>query len=283
MRFAYVLLDESPVVVAQANENDDWRRVEFAHGMLDVLNADWAYVEKSIRNGQTISADNLRFLAPITQPSKIVAIGLNYMDHCREQNAQPPEKPLIFSKFPSTITGPNTVIQWDPALTNAVDYEAELAVVIGQETRLVTPESALNYVFGYTCANDVSARDLQFGDGQWTRGKSLDTFCPLGPVIVTTHEIPDPQKLAIRCEVNGQALQNSSTSQMIFDVKNIVAYASRAFTLYPGDIILTGTPAGVGNFRNPKVMLHDGDRVMVEIERIGRLRNTCREITMSAM
>lgn len=283
MRFAYVLFDESPVVVAQANENDPWRRVEFAHDMLDVLNADWAYVEKAIRNGQTISADSLRFLSPITQPSKIIAIGLNYMDHCREQNAQPPEKPLIFSKFPSTITGPNTVIQWDPALTNAVDYEAELAVVIGQEARLVTPESALNYVFGYTCANDVSARDLQFGDGQWTRGKSLDTFCPLGPVIVTTHEIPDPQKLAIRCEVNGQALQDSSTAQMIFDVKHVVAYASRAFTLYPGDIILTGTPAGVGNFRNPKVMLRNGDRVVVEIEKIGRLRNTCREITMSAM
>jgi 2-keto-4-pentenoate hydratase/2-oxohepta-3-ene-1,7-dioic acid hydratase in catechol pathway len=283
MRFAYVLFKESPIVVAQARESDPWRQVDFAHDMLDVLNADWAMVEASIQRGQDLPADALRFLAPITQPSKIVAIGLNYMDHCREQNVKPPDKPLIFAKFPSTITGPNTVIQWDPALTSGVDYEAELAVVIGQEARLVTPDSALRYVFGYTCANDVSARDLQFGDGQWTRGKSLDTFCPLGPVIVTTHEIPDPQKLAIRCEVNGTALQDSSTSEMIFDVKNIVAYASRAFTLYPGDIILTGTPAGVGNFRNPKITLRNGDRVTVAIEKIGRLNNTCREIAMSAM
>jgi 2-keto-4-pentenoate hydratase/2-oxohepta-3-ene-1,7-dioic acid hydratase in catechol pathway len=281
MRFGYVLLEENPAVVAMAADArpGDWHRLDIANDLPDVLEADWSEVEASYRRGQSVQADKLRFLAPITRPGKIVAIGLNYMDHCREQNIKPPDKPLIFAKFPSTITGPHTLIEWDPALTGAVDYEAELAVIIGKQARRVNAEQALRYVFGYTCANDVTARDLQHGDGQWVRGKSLDTFCPLGPVVVTANEIETPQKLAIRCEVNGQRMQDSNTSEMVFDVKTIVAYASQAFTLYPGDIILTGTPHGVGYSREPRVLLHNGDTVAVEIERIGRLENTCREVT----
>jgi 2-keto-4-pentenoate hydratase/2-oxohepta-3-ene-1,7-dioic acid hydratase in catechol pathway len=281
MRFAYVLLEESPAVVAMAAsaQPGDWHRLDIANDLFDVLEADWSEVEASYRRGKAVLADKLRFLAPIPRPGKIVAVGLNYMDHCREQNIKPPDKPLIFAKFPSSVTGPHTLIEWDPALTGAVDYEAELAVIIGKQARRVSPEQALRYVFGYTCANDVTARDLQNGDGQWTRGKSLDTFCPLGPVVVTADEIEHPQALAIHCEVNGQRLQDSSTSEMIFDVKTIIAYASQAFSLYPGDILLTGTPHGVGYHREPRISLHDGDTVAVEIERIGRLENTCREVT----
>jgi 2-keto-4-pentenoate hydratase/2-oxohepta-3-ene-1,7-dioic acid hydratase in catechol pathway len=279
MKFAYALFESGPDVVARLEDAEPWRHLDLANDMADVLHAERLEIEAAYRRGQALTDTNLRFLAPVMRPGKIVAIGLNYMDHCREQNIQPPDKPLIFAKFTSSITGPNTPIQWDPALTARVDFEAELAVIIGQEARNVSPEKALLHVFGYTCANDVSARDLQFADGQWTRGKSLDTFCPLGPVVVTADEITEPNKLAIRCEVNGTALQNSNTSEMIFDVKQIISYASRAFTLHPGDIILTGTPAGVGEFRNPKISLHDGDTVVVEIERIGRLENTCREVT----
>ncbi len=279
MRFAYALFESGPDVVAKLDDTEPWRDLDLANDMFDVLHGGRLEVEAAYRRGQPVADQNLRLLAPLSRPGKIVAIGLNYMDHCREQNIKPPEKPLIFAKFTSSITGPNSVIQWDPALASRVDYEAELAVIIGQEARNVSQEKALLHVFGYTCANDVSARDLQFADGQWTRGKSLDTFCPLGPVVVTADEIGDPNKLAIRCEVNGKTLQNSNTSEMIFDVKQLIAYASRAFTLYPGDIILTGTPAGVGEFRDPKISLHNGDTVAVEIERIGRLENTCREVT----
>jgi 2-keto-4-pentenoate hydratase/2-oxohepta-3-ene-1,7-dioic acid hydratase in catechol pathway len=215
----------------------------------------------------------VRLLAPLNNPPKLIAIGLNYMDHCREQNVPAPERPPVFAKFASSIVGPGDAIVWDPALTQQVDYEAELAVVIGKRARNVSQEAALEHVFGYTIINDVSARDLQFSDKQWVRGKSLDTFCPLGPFVVTADEIPDPQALSIRCLVNDQVLQNSSTAEMIFGVKELIAYLSRSFTLEPGDVISTGTPAGVGVFRKPPVFLRDGDVVTVEIERIGRLTN----------
>ena len=214
-------------------------------------------------------------LAPVERPGKIIAIGLNYMDHCRETNTEPPKRPLIFTKFTTAMIGPNTPIQWTSALTKQVDYEAELAVVIGKTTRHVSEGEALDYVFGYTCANDVSARDLQFSDGQWIRGKSLDTFCPIGPVLVTKDEIPNPQALAIRCILNGEHVQESNTSEMIFGVAHLISFASQAFTLEPGDIILTGTPHGTGAFRNPKLFMQHGDRVVVEIDGIGRLENTC--------
>ncbi len=215
-------------------------------------------------------------LQPILAPSKIIAIGLNYRDHCEEQNVSPPERPTVFAKFPSSLLRPGGVIQWSPQLTQQVDYEAELAVIIGRVAKNVRAHEAYYYVFGYTAANDVSARDLQRSDKQWVRAKSLDTFCPLGPWIVTQDEIGDPMNLSVRCRVNGELRQNGHTSGMIFDVPYLIEFLSQAFTLLPGDIILTGTPAGVGIFRDPPLLLQDGDSVTVEIERIGQLTNTCK-------
>ncbi|MCL4303315.1 MAG: fumarylacetoacetate hydrolase family protein, partial [Anaerolineae bacterium] len=194
-----------------------------------------------------------------------------------EQKVDPPKAPLIFAKFPTAIIGPGETIRWDPALTSQVDFEAELAVVMGRTARHVAEAEALDYVAGYTICHDVSARDLQFGDSQWVRGKSLDTFCPLGPSLVTRDEIPDPHALAIRCTVNETVYQNSNTGEMIFHIPYLIAYISRAFTLLPGDIITTGTPDGVGVFRSPKIFLKDGDVVTIEVEGLGRLTNPCRE------
>jgi 2-keto-4-pentenoate hydratase/2-oxohepta-3-ene-1,7-dioic acid hydratase in catechol pathway len=219
-----------------------------------------------------------KLAAPIANPSKVVAIGQNYMDHVREQNAQIPDHPVVFAKFPSSIVGPGDAIRWDPALTHKVDWEAELAVVIGRTARHVLAAQADDYIFGYTVANDVSARDLQLemkGD-QWVRGKSLDTFCPLGPWIVTQDEVPDPHGLPIRCLVNGEVVQNSRTDQLIFNVPFLIEFLSRAFTLLPGDVILTGTPPGVGHFHKPPRYLGGGDVVTVEIDGIGSLSNPCR-------
>jgi 2,4-didehydro-3-deoxy-L-rhamnonate hydrolase len=215
-------------------------------------------------------------LAPVPRPGKVVAIGRNYREHAEEEGVDPPAAPLVFSKWPSSVIGPAAEIRWDPQLTGQVDYEAELAVVIGRTARTVGEAAALHHVLGYTCLNDVSARDIQFGDGQWVRGKSLDTFCPMGPVLVTPDEIGDPQALAISCRVNDELLQDSNTERMYFSVAEIISYVSRSFTLEPGDVIATGTPSGVGVFRNPPRFLADGDVVTVEIERIGRLVNTCR-------
>jgi 2-keto-4-pentenoate hydratase/2-oxohepta-3-ene-1,7-dioic acid hydratase in catechol pathway len=222
--------------------------------------------------------EGLPLLAPIRNPSKIVAFGVNYLDHCHEAGIEPPREPVLFCKFPTSIVGPGEAIEWDPALTARVDYEAELAVVIGRRARHVAPEEAFDVILGYTCANDVTARDLQAGDGQWVRGKSLDTFCPLGPEIVTKDELPDPGRLGITCRVNGRVLQSSSTAKMIFGIPALISFITRAFTLLPGDVILTGTPHGTGAFRRPPVLLRDGDMVEVEIEGVGLLRNPCREV-----
>ena len=220
-------------------------------------------------------ADGLDLLAPLPRAGKVVAIGRNYREHQAEEGVEPPPAPLVFAKWPSSIVGPGAAIRWDPALSSQVDYEAELAVVIGRTARRVSEADALNNVLGYTCLNDVSARDVQFGDGQWVRGKSLDTFCPMGPAVVTADEIPDPQALAICCTVNGERLQDSNTSMMYFGVAAIISYCSQSFTLEPGDVIATGTPGGVGVFRKPPRFLGDGDVIEVEIEGIGRLENTC--------
>ena len=195
--------------------------------------------------------DGLHLLAPVPRPGKVVAIGRNYRAHADEEGVEPPDAPLIFAKWPSSVVGPGAEIRWDPALTAQVDYEAELAVVIGRRARRVTVDGALDHVLGYTCLNDVSARDLQFGDGQWTRGKSLDTFCPMGPALVTADEIGDPQNLSICCTVDGDRVQDANTSQMYFGVAAIISYCSQAFRLEPGDVIATGTPGGVGIFRDP--------------------------------
>jgi 2-keto-4-pentenoate hydratase/2-oxohepta-3-ene-1,7-dioic acid hydratase in catechol pathway len=212
---------------------------------------------------------------PIRVPSKIVCIGLNYRDHAAEQGVDLPKAPLLFAKWPNTLIGAGEAIVIPP-ITSKVDYEAELGVVIGARLRNVSEENALEGVDGYLCLNDVSARDLQFADGQWVRGKSLDTFCPVGPELVPAGQIPDPQRLSIRALVNGRVLQDSSTSQMVFGVAAVIAHVSRAITLEPGDLIATGTPAGVGAFRDPPVFLQPGDEVTIEIEGLGALTNPVR-------
>jgi 2-keto-4-pentenoate hydratase/2-oxohepta-3-ene-1,7-dioic acid hydratase in catechol pathway len=238
-----------------------------------------ALADAVVDAGVTVSGRPLAeaaLMAPLPRPGKIVAIGRNYREHAAEEGVDPPAAPLIFSKWPSCVIGSGEEIRWDPALTSQVDYEAELAVVIGRTAWHVTPEAAIDHAFGYTCLNDVSARDLQFADGQWTRGKSLETFCPMGPVLVTADEIGDPQRLAIRCTVDDVVMQDSNTAQMYFSVAEIISYCSRAFTLEPGDVISTGTPSGVGVFADPPHFLGDGARVVVEIDGIGALENICR-------
>jgi 2-keto-4-pentenoate hydratase/2-oxohepta-3-ene-1,7-dioic acid hydratase in catechol pathway len=212
---------------------------------------------------------------PIDRPQKIVCVGLNYRDHAEEQGTALPTAPLLFAKWPNTLIGPGEPIVIPP-VTKEVDYEAELGVVIGERVRGVSEQNALEAVRGYLCLNDVSARDLQFSDKQWVRGKSLDTFCPVGPELVPAQNVADPQALAIRAIVNGEVLQDSSTAQMIFSVAQIVAHVSRAITLEPGDLIATGTPAGVGAFRDPPIWLQPGDEVTIEIEGIGALTNPVR-------
>jgi 2-keto-4-pentenoate hydratase/2-oxohepta-3-ene-1,7-dioic acid hydratase in catechol pathway len=212
---------------------------------------------------------------PIDRPQKIVCIGLNYRDHAEEQGTELPAAPLLFAKWPNTLIGQGEPIMIPP-ITKQVDYEAELGVVIGERVRRASVENALEAVTGFLCLNDVSARDLQFSDGQWVRGKSLDTFCPVGPELVPAAEVADPQALAIRAVVSGEVLQDSHTSNMIFSVAEIVAHVSRAITLEPGDLIATGTPAGVGAFRDPPVWLEPGDEVTIEIEGLGALTNPVR-------
>ncbi|MFI0369131.1 fumarylacetoacetate hydrolase family protein [Actinomadura sp. 1N219] len=224
-------------------------------------------------------AAELRFLPPVRVPEKIVAIGLNYAEHAAEGGLDVPKEPVVFAKFPSSLAAHGDVVEWDPAVTSQVDYEAELAVVIGAEARRVSERDALDHVLGYTCLNDVSARDLQRDDGQWVRAKSLDTFCPMGPWLVTADEIPDPQDLTVRCRVSGEVRQEASTADMIFPVRELIARLSRAFTLRPGDVIATGTPPGVGAASTPPRLLRDGDVMEVEIDGIGRLSNACRERT----
>jgi 5-carboxymethyl-2-hydroxymuconate isomerase len=219
-----------------------------------------------------------RLVAPL-RPGKVVAIGLNYMDHIRETGMEAPEQPLVFTKFTTSVIGDGDAIEVDRSLTARVDWEVELAVVVGRTLRDVGEADALDGVFGYTVGNDVSARDLQFGDGQWVRGKSLDTFCPLGPAIVTADEVPDPQALVLRTRVNGETVQDSTTAAMIFGVAALLSFCSRSFTLEPGDVVLTGTPWGCGEFMSPQRSLQHGDVVEVEVEGIGALRNPVVEVS----
>lgn len=236
-------------------------------------------VRRSLAKAQPGSEVALRDLAaPLSHPSKIVAIGLNYRDHARETGAELPPEPLIFTKFPSSIIGPADPISIPRQLTQQVDYEVELGVVIGRIAKNVPLTEALDHVFGYTVLNDISARDLQFGDVQWVRGKSLDTFCPAGPVIVTADEVPDPQTLRLGCAVNGETLQDGTTADMVFGVAELVTHISHWFTLEPGDIIATGTPSGVGFTRKPPILLKDGDEVRTWVEGIGELINPVVEV-----
>jgi 2-keto-4-pentenoate hydratase/2-oxohepta-3-ene-1,7-dioic acid hydratase in catechol pathway len=207
----------------------------------------------------------------IPTPQKIVCVGLNYRDHAEEQGVELPERPLLFAKWPNTLIGSGDAIRIPPICNNP-DYEAELGVVIGRQARSVSADDALDFVEGYVVANDVSGRDLQFSDGQWVRGKSLDTFLPVSD-LVPKREVPDPQALPIRAILNGQTMQDSNTSQQIFGVREVVSFVSQAITLVPGDLIITGTPAGVGAFRDPKVWLQPGDEIAIEIDGLGSIAN----------
>jgi 2-keto-4-pentenoate hydratase/2-oxohepta-3-ene-1,7-dioic acid hydratase in catechol pathway len=223
--------------------------------------------------GEALSLEEASLHPPIARPGKIIAIGLNYEDHAAETGAEIPEKPVVFAKYPNTIVGPGAPIRIPP-ITEQVDYEAELAVVIGSRAKNVPESEALDYVFGYTNANDVSARDLQFSEGgQWTRSKSIDTFLPLGPYVATRDEIPDPQNLFIRAILNGETVQDGTTSRMIFSVAELVSFLSQGMTLEPGDVIITGTPPGVGMARDPQLWMKPGDEVSIEIEGLGTLTN----------
>jgi 2-keto-4-pentenoate hydratase/2-oxohepta-3-ene-1,7-dioic acid hydratase in catechol pathway len=225
-------------------------------------------------SGKSLPLSELKLLAPVVPPN-ILAIGRNYLDHVNETNSALPERPLLFIKASSSLNDPEAPIILPSMAPDAVDYEAELAIVIGKAARCVSEKDALDYVLGYTCANDVSARDCQLKlDGQWARGKSFDSFCPLGPWIET--EL-DPSNLSISTRLNGQVMQNGNSADMIFDCRYLISYLSHAMTLLPGTVILTGTPDGVGMARKPPVFLKDGDLLEISIEGIGTLRNPVRK------
>jgi len=210
--------------------------------------------------------------APISRPGKIVALGKNYLDHVEETGSDVPEFPVVFTKFSSSIIGPDDPIVI-PKVSSMIDWEVELAIVIGKSCKDVSEDKALDHIAGYTILHDVSARDIQLGDGQWVRGKSLDTFCPMGPCIVTQDELGDASGLKLYTKVNGEIKQDSSTSNLMYNVKQIVSFLSKSFILEPGDVIATGTPSGVGFVRDPPEFLKPGDNVELYIEKIGYLRN----------
>jgi 2-keto-4-pentenoate hydratase/2-oxohepta-3-ene-1,7-dioic acid hydratase in catechol pathway len=229
-------------------------------------------LEEAKANGWLVRRQDAYWFAPVPRPGKLICIGLNYRDHAKEANLPLPEKPVLFSKFSSAVIAPGEPVVL-PATSKKVDYEAELAVVIGRRAKNVKADRAYDYVLGYTGFNDVTARDFQFGDGQWQRGKSCDTFAPLGQSIVTTDVLTDPHKLGIRLTLNGEIMQESNTDQMIFGVPQLIEFISETITLEPGDVIATGTPAGVGFARNPPVFLKPGDEMEVTIEGVGGLNN----------
>jgi 2-keto-4-pentenoate hydratase/2-oxohepta-3-ene-1,7-dioic acid hydratase in catechol pathway len=222
--------------------------------------------------GEALDPETVTIRAPIGRPGKIICVGLNYHDHCREQSIDPPRYPMLFSKFANAVADPGAPVT-RPVATDQLDLECELAVVIGRRASGVDRDEARSAIFGYTIVNDVTMRDLQREDRQWLRAKGSDGFAPMGPAVVTADEIPDPQVLRVRSFVNGEPWQNSSTAEMVFDVATIVAFASRTITLEPGDVIATGTPAGVGHYHEPPRYLTGGDVMRCEIEGIGVLES----------
>ena len=222
--------------------------------------------------GWLIKSEDAYWFAPVPRPGKLICIGLNYRDHAAESNMAIPERPVVFSKFATAVIAPGEAVVL-PDTSKQVDYEAELAVVIGRRAKSVGANRALEYVLGYTAFNDVSARDFQFADGQWQRGKSCDTFAPMGPTIVTADVIPNPHKLSIKLRLNGRTMQDSNTDNLIFGIPQLISFLSETITLEPGDVIATGTPSGVGFARKPPVFLKDGDQMEVEIEGLGILNS----------
>lgn len=231
----------------------------------DTLVRDQKAFAEARDKGWLVRSQDAYWFAPVPRPGKILCIGLNYRDHAAESNMAIPEKPVVFSKFSTCVIAPGEPVVL-PSVSQQVDYEAELAVVIGRRAKHVSADRAYDYVLGYTAFNDVTARDFQFGDGQWQRGKSCDTFAPMGQTIVTTDAVPDPHKLPIKLTLNGKTMQESNTDQLIFGVPALIEFISQTITLEPGDVIATGTPAGVGFARKPPVFLKPGDQMEVMIE-----------------
>ena len=238
----------------------------------DTLIGDQRALAEARDKGWLVRSEDAYWFAPVPRPGKILCIGLNYRDHAAESNMPIPEKPVVFSKFSTCVIAPGEPVVL-PSTSQKVDYEAELAVVIGRRAKHVTADRAYDYGLGYTAFNDVSARDFQFGDGQWQRGKSCDTFAPMGQSIVTTDAVPDPHKLPIKLTLNGETMQESNTDQLIFGVPALIEFISQTITLEPGDVIATGTPAGVGFARKPPVFLKPGDQMEVMIEGVDGIGN----------
>ena len=231
--------------------------------------ADW--------NAQEFRLDEVNIEAPIVHPPKVIGVGLNYIDHCREANMAVPEEPVIFTKYSTSVAGPYDEVHWYKDVCQNVDYEVELGVVIGKQASRVSEEDALNYVLGYTVVNDVSARDLQLGGaGQWDMGKSLNTFCPYGPAIITSNEVENPHNLDLQLSVNGEMRQTSNTSNLIFKIPELIAYLTKGITLMPGDLIATGTPFGVAMGMKDPIWLKDGDVCEAQIDGLGAIRNRMR-------
>lgn len=244
------------------------------HSADDLLQSDFlgelATLEAKIQSAPTVDLAAVRLLPPLLRPGKIVAVGLNYRDHIQEMRLETPSAPILFAKFASSLMGHKEPLRL-PAKSNQVDYEAELAIIIGRAGKSIPASEALDHVAGYTILNDVSARDLQFHTSQWTKGKMQDGFAPCGPFWVTAEEIPDPQNLHIRLLLNGEVMQDGHTRDMVFSVAELIAYISEDVTLYPGDIIATGTPRGVGHSRRPPRYLQPGDEVRIQIDGLGEL------------
>ena len=238
----------------------------------ETLVPDSRLLAQAIEKGWLTRRSEAYWLAPVPRPGKLICIGLNYRDHAAESNMAIPERPVVFSKFATAVIAPGEAVVL-PGTSKQVDYEAELAVVIGRRAKSVSANRALEYVLGYTAFNDVSARDFQFADGQWQRGKSCDTFAPMGPTIVTADVIPNPHKLSIKLRLNGRTMQDSNTDNLIFGIPQLISFLSETITLEPGDVIATGTPSGVGFARKPPVFLKDGDQMEVEIEGLGILNS----------
>lgn len=254
----------------------DWSLPSSVRGILSTGNEALQAARRAPLNKSVVFAAAPRMKAPVPNPGKVICIGLNYRDHAAESGAPIPKEPVIFNKFPNAIIGPGEPIEL-PTVSSQVDYEAELVVVIGKRGRRIAESAAIEFIAGYTIGHDVSARDWQLGKDakQWLLGKSFDTFAPMGPALVTRDEVADPHNLGIRFRLNGQTMQDSNTSQMIFRVEQLVSYVSQVTTLDPGDVIFTGTPPGVGFARKPPVFLKPGDVCEVEIDGLGVLRNGC--------
>jgi len=275
MRLATIHTPNGPRAAVQTDD----AFIELPSSVRELLEGGPAFLRRAVETASRPAAvrhpaASVKLLAPVPDPRKILCIGLNYRDHAAESGAPLPREPVVFSKFATALIGNGEAIRL-PAVSKEVDYEAELVLVVGKKGRHIRAADAMDYLAGYTIGHDVSARDWQLKkDGkQWLTGKTFDTFAPLGPVLVTTDEIPDPHTLAIRLRLNGQTMQDSNTSQLIFRAGDLLAYISQVVTLEPGDLIFTGTPSGVGFARKPPIFLKHGDVVEVEIDKIGVLRN----------